>query len=185
VIDQPPANWKRGLLNGFIAAHAALLFLWGLPGNQFTRTVAAPAQRYVIFAGLWHTWSMFAPSPYKLNYDMRARVEFKDGSTREWIWPRMEELSLWERIPKERFRKWRELMFNESYAGTWHNSARFVARQVQSLPSNPPVKVTLTRWWRPVPPPNLKRDYQPRPTDNRATHSYCIGTYAITAKDLQ
>jgi hypothetical protein len=185
VINQPPGNWKRALLNLFIIAHVTLLFLWGLPSNRFATFVTRPVRSYVIFAGLWHNWSMFAPSPYTLNYDMRARVEFKDGTSKDWIWPRVNEMSILKRIPKERFRKWRELMFNDDFAASWIHNAKFVARQLNTTASNPPVKVTLTRFWRPVPPPNLKQDYQPFPKDFSPTHSFCIGTYPIAPKDLQ
>ncbi|HUS35955.1 MAG TPA: hypothetical protein VM680_11445 [Verrucomicrobiae bacterium] len=185
MIDQPPANWKRGLLNCFIAIHVVILFLWGLPSNIFAVKTTAPFARYVLFTGLWHRWSMFAPSPYTLNYDMRAQIEFQDGSSKQWIWPRMEEFSLWKRIPKERFRKWRELMFNDSFAGSWRHNAKFIARQVNSNPANPPVKVTLTRFWSPIAPPIAKRDYQPRPKTVTATKSFSIGTYLIAPTDLQ
>lgn len=185
MIDQPPASWKRGLLNCFIAIHILILFLWGLPPNKFAARTTAPVARYVLFAGLWHRWSMFAPSPYTLNYDMRARIEFRDGSFKEWIWPRMEELSLWQRIPKERFRKWRELMFNDTFAASWRHNAKFIAREVNPDPANPPIKVTLTRFWSPIPSPNPKRDYQPRAKTATATKSFKIGAYPISPNDLE
>jgi hypothetical protein len=185
VIDQPPASSKRGLLNCFIAVHVVILFLWGLPGNNFLFKARAPVARYVLFTGLWHRWSMFAPSLYKVNYDMRARVEFKDGSVKEWIWPRMEELSVWQRIPKERFRKWRELMFKDTLMATWRSNAKFIARQMNSNSANPPVKVTLVRFWSPIAPPNLKVDYQPLPKKMPPTKSRSIGAYPISARDLE
>ena len=185
VSDQPPGSWKRAVLNCLIAIHLAVLFLWGLPPSKFATTATAPVAKYVVFAGLWHRWSMFAPSPYTLNYDMRAQVRFADGSLKEWIWPRMEELSIWERMPKERFRKWRELMFSDHFAGSWVYNARFIARQVYSNPANPPVNVTLTRFWSPIAAPDLKRDYQPRPKRAEATKFYRIGTYPISRKDLE
>jgi hypothetical protein len=185
VIDQPPSSWRRALLNVLITFHIALLFLWGLPDNRFARIVTNPVRPYILFAGLWHNWSMFAPSPYTLNFDMRAHVEFKDGSAKDWNWPRMEKLSFWKRIPKERFRKWRELMFNDAFAASWIHNARFVARQMNTDRNNPPIKVTLTRFWSPIAPPNMKQDFQPMPKQFNATQSHCIGAYLISAKDLQ
>ena len=144
-----------------------------------------PIRDYVLYAGLWHKWSMFAPSPYSLNYDLRANVEFKDGSKKEWVWPRMEELSMWKRLSKERFRKWRELMFTDNYSHIWRYNARFVARQYYNDPLNPPVKVTLTRCWNSIPPPVPGRDRQRRPKKFVANASYVLGTFKITEKDLQ
>ena len=172
-------------MNVFVAFHVVLLFLWGLPDNRFARTVTTQVRPYVLFAGFWHNWSMFAPSPYTLNFDMRAHVEFKDGSARDWVWPRMEQLPFWQRMPKERFRKWRELMFNDNFAGSWVHNARFIARQMKAGEMNPPVKVTLTRFWSSVAPPNLNQDYQPLPKQFKPTYSHCIGVYPISAKDLQ
>src|SRR5215212_6279761 len=101
-------GWKRGILNILITLHVLGLFLWGLPDGKFRSYTAWPFERYIVYMGLWHIWGMFAPAPLNINFDVRAEVRYQDGSKAEWVAPRMEELSIWQRAPKERYRKWRE-----------------------------------------------------------------------------
>lgn len=128
---------------------------------------------------------MFAPSPYRLNYDLRARVKFKDGTERVWIAPRMEELPWWKRIAKERHRKWRELMFTDYVPMAWKPAARYVARQLNTNLRNPPVQVSLTRFWSPVEPPVPGRDYQPWPRAMIRDKSYTYLVCDIREADLR
>jgi hypothetical protein len=184
VIDQPPANWKRGLLNCFIAIHLLILFLWGLPGNKLAAKAKDPVTPYVLFTGLWHIWNMFGPDLCTIQMDLRARIKFRDGSEKEWIAPRMQELSLWDRVPKERYRKWRERQFHQNSAPIWPASARFIARQVNINPTNPPVHVALTRHWTPTPQVIPNQDYQRRPKSYLYKQSLIYFHCPITAKDL-
>src|SRR5438874_1355626 len=163
MVVKPLTGWKRGALNVFIAAHLVMLFIWGLPDNAFRRYMAHPYEKYILFTGLSHVWGMFAPKPLDINFDVRATVKYKDGSSAEWIAPRMEELSVAQRFTKERFRKWRERIRADDHRMVWDDTSRWIARQMNHDPQNPPVQVQLTRWWVDIPPPDLKQDYQPQP----------------------
>ena len=185
MVQKPLNGWKRAVLNVFIAFHAVALFLWGLPDGPFRSHTAWPFQRYVVYTGLWHIWGMFAPKPLDINFDVRATVKYRDGSTAEWIAPRVEEMSVWQRMSKERFRKWRERIRSEEYIMVWDDTAHWVARQMNRNPQNPPVEVKLTRWWIDTPLPNLKQDYQPLPRRVVWNKSFTYGTYPITTKDLE
>jgi hypothetical protein len=185
MVRKPITGWKRAALNIFISLHFAALFFWGLPDSPLRNHMARPFERYVVYMGLWHIWGMFAPAPLNLNVDVRATVKYKDGSTNVWIAPRMEELPIWQRASKERYRKWRERIRSEEYTVIWDDTSRWIARQMNNQPNNPPVEVRLTRWWTEIPRPNMKRDYQPRAMKvdfiNSLTYSVC----PITPKDLQ
>ena len=184
MIDQPPANWKRGLLNCFIAIHILILFFWGLPGSKFTAKIKDSAAPYVLFTGLWHIWNMFGPGLCTIQMDLRAHVKYRDGTEKFWIAPRMQELPLWERVKKERYRKWREQNFHHSSARTWSGSARFIARQMNTNPTNPPMHVALIRYWTPTPPIIPNQDYQPRPKNYIYKQSLTYFHCPIAAKDL-
>ena len=153
--------WKRRLLNGVILIHLFALFFWGAPDCRFTERMAQPLAKYVLFTGLWHSWKMFAPSPYTLQYDLHARIKYRDGSQMDWVAPRMEELSVRRQMSKERFRKWRELMFTDSCKASYAPAARYLARRYDRDPRNPPVEVRLIRFWAAVRPPIPGQDYQP------------------------
>lgn len=185
MVRKPLTGWKRAALNVFIAFHAVALFLWGLPDGPFRSYTAGPFERYVVYTGLWHIWGMFAPKPLDINFDVRATVKYADGSTAEWIAPRVEEYGMWKRMSKERFRKWRERIRSEEYRMVWDDTAHWVARQMNKHPENPPVEVKLTRWWVDTPLPNLKQDYQPLPKQVVWNKSFTYATFPITAKDLQ
>src|ERR1051325_2069577 len=163
MVQKTLTGWKRAALNIFIAFHVYAMVIWGLPESTFRNHMARPVEKYVVYSGLWHIWGMFAPKPLDINFDIRATVKYKDGSTAEWIAPRMEELPIGRLLPKERFRKWRERIRADEYAKIWDDTARWIARQMNTNVNNPPVEVRLTRWWVEIPPPNLKQDYQPRP----------------------
>jgi hypothetical protein len=185
MVVKPLSGWKRTALNLFIAFHLTILFFWGLPEGPLRRAMVHPVDKYVLFTGLSHVWGMFAPKPLDINFDVRATVKYQDGSTAEWIAPRMDELPLTERVRKERFRKWRERIRAEEYRMVWDDTARWVARQMNRNPQNPPVEVKLTRWWVEIPPPDLHRDYQPQAKKVVFNKSYTYATCAITPKDLQ
>jgi len=154
-------GWKRIALNIFIAFNVYAFAMWGLPNGPFRKEMVKPVAWYILNLGLWHGWGMFAPKALDVNYDVRAQVKYHDGSTAEWIAPRMQELSLWEKAPKERYRKWRERIRTVEYSSVWDDTSRWIARQMNTKPNNPPVEVKLTKYWSPIPPPNLKQDYQP------------------------
>ncbi len=182
---KPLTRWKRLALNVFIGVHVYLMFFWGLPNGPLRNRLVRPLEKYGIYTGLWHTWGMFAPFPLTIHFDIRAEVKYEDGTTAEWIAPRMEELSIWERAPKERFRKWRERIRTDDNMVIWDDTARFVARQLNNNPTNLPVEVKLTRHWIETPPPNLKQDYQPMPKSFATIHSYTYAVVPISPKDLR
>ena len=184
MVQKTLTGWKRAALNIFIAFHVYALFIWGLPDGEFRKHMARPVEKYVVWLGLWHTWGMFAPKALDVNYDVRAHVKYQDGSTAEWIAPRMQEMSLRERALKERQRKWRERIRDQSYSMIWDDTSRWIARQMNTKPNNPPVEVKLTRYWAMIPAPNLRQDYQPRPKEVAYTNSFTYAVTPIRAKDL-
>ena len=97
----------------------------------------------------------------------------------------MQEFNVWERVPKERYRKWRERIHAAEFSMVWADTARYIARLMNTKPNNPPVEVKLVRYWINIPPPDLSRDYQPMPAGFNPTNSYTYTTCAIAPQDLQ
>jgi hypothetical protein len=178
-------DWKRAALNAVILFHVVLLFMWGLPNGPFRRALTRPFERYVLYAGLWHSSNMFASSVPVSQLDLRANVKYRDGSEAEWIAPRLQDMSHTERMVKARWRKWRLYQLNNQYAPAWNCAARFVAREMNTKLDNPPVQVSMVRYSAPTPPINKKRDYQPPlrwpiAYSNSTTYVVC----RISPKDL-
>ena len=132
---------------------------------------------------------MFSPDPLSVNFRVSAEVVFRDGSTKSWEFPRMEKLGLGERFQKERYRKWRERVRQDVYAGIWDDTCRYIARLFRN-PANPPVRVILIRYWQPIPPPRItagKRkpdDFQPVPDHYDLNFNYRFKFYDVKPGDL-
>jgi hypothetical protein len=172
-------------LNIFLVFHLAALFFWGMPDNPFRNRMIRPVEKYMLFTGLWHIWGMFAPTPLRFHFDVQAIVKFRDGKEKTWVAPRMEEFSVWERAPKERYRKWRERIRSEEFAMVWPDTARYIARQLNTDPANPPVEVQLKRYWVEIPRPNRRQDYQPMPKRFDPTNFFVYAVFPIEPKDLK
>ena len=134
------------VLSAFICWHLFCLFVWVSPPFPQQEQLATLVRPYFMFFGLWQTWKVFAPDPKDWNVYMSAIIVLQDGTTKTWEFPRMDKLSLWERMKQERFRKWANDSVNdEKNAVIWNDTAIYIARLNNSDPANPPVAVTLLR----------------------------------------
>src|SRR4051794_29910788 len=136
MVRKPIPGWKRAALNIFIALHLFALIFWGLPESPFRNRMIQPFTPYYLQTGLWHTWNMFAPMPLVVHFDVRGQVKYLDGSTAEWIAPRVEDYPVLQRTTKERYRKWREKIRTDDYRIVWPEAARFIAREMNHNPAN-------------------------------------------------
>jgi hypothetical protein len=163
---------------------------WGLPGSGFRMMMTDPVQDYVIDTGLWHSWDMFSPDPLSVNFSVEAEIIHKNGLSERWEFPRMEKLGMWDRFQMERYRKWRERVRQDAYSGIWNDTCAYIAREHNTDPNNPPVRVILTRRWLPIPPPRTlpgKRkleDFQPIPDHYDLKFSYRFKTFEVQPTDL-
>src|SRR5690242_15209139 len=102
---------KRAALTGFIAFHLFTILCWAVPSESpLANACRSFVRPYVLWAGLFQKWQMFAPNPMRLDNFVLATVTFRDGSSTVWPFPRMENLGLIQRYEKERYRKYAELL---------------------------------------------------------------------------
>jgi hypothetical protein len=127
---------------------------------------------------------MFSPDPLSLNFNVQAFITHADGTTEIWDFPRMDKMGLWEKFQKERYRKWRERVRQDAYREVWDETARYVARQHNTNPTNPPVKVVFMRIWSPIPPPKPGMQYQPIPKEYELKFNYRFEVYDVKKEDL-
>jgi hypothetical protein len=173
---QQSTGVKRILINLFIVLHLLVMILWGLPGSGFRTSMVRWFEPYVIKSGLWHGWDMFSPNPLSLNFNLEAEIVRKDGTTNYWFFPRMEKLGLFERYQKERHRKWRERVRQDAFSMIWDDTCRWIAREHWN-PTNPPIRISLTRHWSAIPPPVPKVDYQKIPDEYGFQFNYKFKTW--------
>ncbi len=170
---------KRVAVNLFLGFHILAIACWCLPfdtplfswGKHFVRP-------YFLWAGLFQSWDMFAPTPALANSYVEAIVVSKDGSRTTWTFPRMEQLSLTERYVKERYRKFSENLQNDQNDLLWPDVARRVAR-LNSTPSNPAKTIILIQKWSPIV-PCADGSLQPEPWEQHVLYGY-----GVKPEDLQ
>jgi hypothetical protein len=87
---------------------------------------------------------MFAPIPKGANTHIEATLIYRNGSRKIWTYPRVEQMSLIERIFKERYRKFAENLQRDELDELLPDAARHIAR-LNSNPGNPVKTVILVQ----------------------------------------
>jgi hypothetical protein len=110
---------------------------WMMKWNRFVRP-------YFLFVGLFQSWDTFAPSPWPANSYLEATIIYKDGSRKTWPFPRLDQMGLWERFQKERYRKFEENLQQNQFDILLPDVARKIAR-MNSTPEKPARTVILVQ----------------------------------------
>lgn len=122
-----------------------------------------PLPLYFQSTGLWQWWDMFAPNPASTDVYMDAEVEYEDGTVAFQPYPRMYDMPVWLKYFKERYRKYRERLTNDSESWKWPHTAQRLALVNYRHTGRIPVRVRLWRHWMDVAPLG-----QPQPTNYNA-----------------
>jgi hypothetical protein len=164
---------KRVAINLFLGFHILAITCWCVPvDTSFFLSCRNFVRPYFLWAGLFQSWDMFAPTPALANSYVKATVVLKDGSRRTWAFPRVEQLSLTDRYIEERYRKFSENLQNDQNDALWPDVARRIAR-IDSAPSNPAKTVILIQKWSPIV-PRVDGSYQPEPWDQHVLFGYGV-----------
>jgi len=96
-----------------------------------------------LLLGVEQSWRMFCPNPRTYSMHTYAIVTFKDGATAYYEFPRLEKMSQWDALLRERLRKhyddimpWFEFRMFRPFI------AQYIASGLSDA-SNPPVQVSL------------------------------------------
>jgi hypothetical protein len=148
------ASDNRSLVNAFIILNVIAIVFWSQPFQYWPRSLVREiTSGYMYFCGVWQEWDMFAPEPRRIRIRMDATVILRDGTTKTWTFPQMDQMTVWDRLRKERYRKWaHDGVRTDSSSYTWEPTAQYIARQFAD-PDNPPVAVQLHRHWADIPGP--------------------------------
>ena len=139
-------------INVFLIFHLLGVTCWAMPlTNPLLTAFRNLIRPYFLWAGLFQAWDMFSPQPRSINSYIEAIVLYKDGSTRNWAFPRMDHLSLTERYFKERYRKFADSLGEDANAALWPDAARRIARLNNNGPSAEAM-VFLVRYSSPIVP---------------------------------
>jgi hypothetical protein len=142
---------RRGAISVFILFHLIAIACVAIPLQALSgaKELFMP---YMRWSGLFQSWDMFAPEPQRLNSYLKAVVITQDHHLKVWEFPRMEELSYWQRFRQERYRKFAEVLPQPQFAPVWPDVAAHVAGFFVN-PADPPDKVVLIQFQSEIPPP--------------------------------
>lgn len=163
-VDAPPSGAGmspavRLGISAFIAFNLFAIVSWCVPlDSPLIARCRELTRPYLIWTGLFQKWDMFAPDPSRMNNYAGAVIEYRDGQSSQWTFPRMEDLGYIDKYFMERYRKFtNDNLRLDADAPIWPDAARYIAR-VNNRPSNPPISVALVRYWSIVPPPGARSD---------------------------
>lgn len=169
----------KWLVSLFIFAYIFSTALSLLPVSPLRNALFDPIRPIILYTGLWQNFVLFAPEPPKSNIDITAKVTKKNGQTVDWQYPRMDKLSFFDRIEKERYRS-----FGNDYTNYYEvfrpDLARYIARLHRDQ-QNPPRTIEIERHWADIPSPGANID-KAAPAHDK--HSI-IFTYAVQPSDLK
>lgn len=145
---------RRGLriagiiaINAFLIFHILAIACWCLPINSALILECREFLRpYFLWSGLFQSWDMFSPNPKSVNSYLEALVIYKDGSTENWTFPRVQLLDFTERYYRERYRKYEENLVEPEHAAMWPDAARYIARLHRNAPAAPQTVMLIVRW---------------------------------------
>jgi hypothetical protein len=141
-------KWQYIAINTFLIFHILAISCWCMPlSSPFIGVCREALRPYFVWSGLFQSWDMFSPQPKAGNSYLEALILYKDGSTKIWSFPRMEQLTLTEKYSKERYRKFVETLLDNKNADLWPDVARYVARLPETQAAGPPQKVMLVAKW--------------------------------------
>jgi len=150
--DQPTVSSLRKLLiSAFIVFHFGSVVFWLIAsGGGSPAPVVGLVAKYLHNTAQYQEWAMFAPNPLQINRYLGARVIFGRGNLKEYTFPRLSKMDIFEAWTQKRYRKYQQRMADLKNPAYAEDAARWIARQMNE-PGNPPVRVTLFLYESPIP----------------------------------
>jgi hypothetical protein len=141
------------ILSAFIVVHLSALILWTLPPCQIKDRFIKPFHYYMLPLGLWQWWAIFAPDPIRETTLLDAEVVDCKGMRYVHEFPRIAELSWWQKIPRYRQPKYAGNMASDEFLAARRFAARHAVRQLGLGPESFPVWVSMYYQVKPTPAP--------------------------------
>jgi hypothetical protein len=167
-VEKPSINIagliRKVLITWFVVWQVFAVTIWLMPAGSGPRRHLIPlVRKYMMSTGCVQGWSMFAPNPTKTDVYIQVRVDYGDGSNREWVFARPSEQGYIERYQSERLRKMIDNIHTDENKRIWPYLARYAAIESDhGMPRTYPMTVSLVRYSRLIsPPPYHELPYNP------------------------
>jgi hypothetical protein len=116
-----------------IVVYCWIAWCWNLPADSGLRRLVNPLSPLVQWLGLWHDWRMFAPNPMRTNRRVLVRVDYSDGTRREWRPPSTGDVGWWRGFLYARVRKFSENVYRAQQDALRVSFAYYVLMRMASL----------------------------------------------------
>jgi hypothetical protein len=144
---------RRWALSAFVMFHLSALIMWTMPNCAIKTRCLHPFRYYLLPTGLWQWWAIFAPDPIRNTMVLNAEVVDAKGMRYVYEFPRIGELTWWQKFPLYRHPKFTGNMLAEEYKVHRTFTARHAVRQLGLGPEAFPLWVSLYSEIKDSPPP--------------------------------
>ena len=121
---------RRWVTSAFVIFHLSALAMWTMPQCAIKARCQAPYFYYVLPLGLWQWWAIFAPEPIKNTMVLDAEVVDAKGMRYTYEFPRLADLTWWQKFPRYRNCKFTSNMLVEEYKTQRTFTARHAVREL-------------------------------------------------------
>lgn len=135
------------VLNSLIVFYLGVIYFTGVPeSNTFNTRIKQKAMGVAMAAGIWPSWSMFAPNPIRFDSKSYVEVTHKNGEVREYD-VEIEPTGILAPFRKARWMKYsQDNLRSPRQRGLLGPAVRYFSKKYHE-PENPVVKVVLKRKW--------------------------------------
>jgi hypothetical protein len=134
---------RRLIVSAFVIFHLSALVVWTIPPCYIKDHVQAFYKYYVLPAGVWQWWAIFAPDPVRNTVWMDVEVVDAKGIRYLYEFPRIGDLPFWQKSAAYRQPKFVNNMSIPEYFGQRKTTARHALRQLGVKPEAFPCWVSL------------------------------------------
>ena len=148
---------RRWVISAFVIFHLSALAMWTMPTCAIKARCQGPYYYYMLPLGLWQWWAIFAPDPIKNSLVLDAEVVDAKGMRHTFEFPRIGDLTWWQKFPRYRAPTLTANMLIDEYKGHRTFTARHAVRELLKQnclgEESFPVWVTLYIEAKETPPP--------------------------------
>jgi hypothetical protein len=134
---------RRLAISAFVVFHLSALIIWTIPPCAIKERFQTGYRYYVLPLGIWQWWAIFAPDPVRENQILEAEVIDARRMIHVYEFPKIGDLSWWEKTTRYRNPKFTGNIISAEYAQQRVLTARHAVRQLELGEDAFPVWVSL------------------------------------------
>ncbi|MBA3992597.1 MAG: hypothetical protein C0469_03660 [Cyanobacteria bacterium DS2.3.42] len=170
----------------FVAVYFSIAVITLLPKSPLQSRLIVLVAPLASAFNLSQNWKLFSPDLREINFCSHAVVEFADGTTKLYEFPRLEQMGAFEAYRRQKLCKiFQDSMPWPDFSAFWPDVGRFLARanfDPTGTDSNAPVQVSLAYNWVPV---CDMEHYEKQADLKEPNRSFTFFIYRVKPEDLK